>query len=212
MAKYKIKNLHRRKCLKINKKESEKKFLEQEIQEFYATLAFDDERRRIRKIQSSIRAIKFQERISCIKKIDQFQNFPKTTKYFLSEKDFQEKVFSYVMKKPNFLYSKTIRLGIEFGWDLTEIEKNLELIHIGIENSRVFLTDERKQKCLICLQEKNIFYGLACNHKFCEDCYKIYLRNFLEIIENHEKTDIFELKCPEKSCKVCKNYFIFMFI
>ena len=206
MGKSKIKNLSRRKCHAVNKKESDKKFFEQEIDEFYLNIILENyENERIR-LRMAYRAIKSEGRI--IKRIDQIPNFPKTTIKLFTEKDFKETIFSYVMKKPNFLYSETIRLGIKFGWDLKEIEDNLEPLHIGIENSRVVWTEERKQKCLICLQEKKNFYGLACNHKFCEDCYKIYLRNFLEIIENKKENEIFKkVKCPEESCKVFKNYF-----
>ena len=204
MGKSKIKNLSRRKCLPINKKESDKKFFESEILQFYWDIDCEYERIRLKMARKSYRGILIQSEERRIQRMDQIPNIPKTTIKKLTAKDFQETIFSYVMKKLNFMYSETIRLGIKFGWDLKEIEKNLEPIHIGIENSRIVWTEERKQKCLICLQEKKSFYGLACNHKFCEDCYKIYLRNFLENIEN----EIFKkVKCPKESCKVLKKLF-----
>lgn len=109
-----------------------------------------------------------------------------------------------------FLFKISKQKSLSFlqknNYDLCETIKELnELKKKNMDEKYVVQQTNNSEKnllevdfCLICEESKPQQFGIECSHKFCEECYKNYLKAIME----NKGFLCFPAKCPMEGCNV----------
>lgn len=129
-------------------------------------------------------------------------NCTKTKCVWFNEEDYQEQVFLECKRLVDLVdFGVLIDFGVSSGWKFEKFNFSNPKEFV----QEIILNDEIEEMCLICHESKKAFYKMSCEHRFCKECF----RNFLRFELNEKGIAALKVKCPMEGCLVnCFEVFI----